>query len=113
VLEGDSWSNWRPDPDRAFREHDPTLEPYFSMSKEELLACLLQARGGREFETLREFLLDKCSDDERREDRFLELLMSSGMGHLEFAYLNEVAGNATRITPLDPLKKTDAPLSQS
>src|SRR5512135_1764644 len=60
--DGDSWSNWDPDPERAFREHDPTLEPYASMSKEELLECMRNAHGGREWEFLREFLLDKCTE---------------------------------------------------
>ena len=100
MLHGDSWSNWQPDPDRAFREHDPTREPYASMSKDEILASMLEARGGREFEALREFLLDKCSDEERREDRFLELLLRSGkLTPEEFVYLHEVAVNATRIIP--------------
>jgi hypothetical protein len=103
VFQDDSWSNWQPDPVRAFREHDPTLEPYASMSKDEILARMLIARGGREFEALREFLLDKCSDEERREDRFLDLLMKTrNLSQDEFDYLQEVATNATRIIPLPP-----------
>src|SRR6185437_4504414 len=37
---GDSWSNWEPDPQRAFRENDPSLEPYALMSREEVIQAM-------------------------------------------------------------------------
>jgi hypothetical protein len=100
LIEGDSWSNWAPDPERAFSEHDPTLEPYASMSKEELLERMRDAKGGREWEFLREFLLDKCTEDELRWEKFLSMLrVFSEFGDDEFCFLSEAAGPATRLRP--------------
>src|SRR5207248_250498 len=78
MFGSDSWSNWDPDPGRAFREHDPALEPYASMSRDEILKVMLDARGGREWEFLREFLLDKCSPEELQYDHFMALLKVDG-----------------------------------
>ena len=36
MFENDSWSQWQPDAERAFREHDPRLEPFASMSRAEI-----------------------------------------------------------------------------
>jgi hypothetical protein len=99
-MDIDSWSNWDPNPERAFREHNPTLEPYASMSKEEVLEQLRNATGGREWEFLREFLLDKCTTDELQWDRFLSMLrVYSEIGFAEFCLLSDVAGLATRLRP--------------
>ena len=101
--DGDSWSNWDPDPERAFREHDPTLEPFASMSKEELLECMRDAHGGREWEFLREFLLDKCAEDEFEVARFLSTLqVYTELGYEEFCLISEAAGQATRLRPSAP-----------
>jgi hypothetical protein len=103
IFENDSWSNWHPDPQRAFREHDPSLEPYASMSQDELLEAMLDARGGQEWEFLREFVLDKCAEEERRYDRFLKILVGEGGPERElFASLNEICGMATRLIPPCP-----------
>jgi len=102
---GDSWSNWDPDPERAFREHDPALEPYASMSRREILDRMRDARGGREWEFLREFLLDRCTPSELHPDAFQAMLKSSmGLGYEEFCLLFEDAGLATRLRPVpDPI----------
>ncbi len=97
TIESDSWSNWQPDPQRVFREHDPALEPFASMSKAEILEAMFDARGGQEWELLREFLLDKCDEEERQYDRFTALLRGLNGERDEFCYLNEVAGPATRL----------------
>lgn len=98
LADGDSWSNWGPDPVRAFREHDPTVEPYASMSKEEILKCMWNARGGKEWEYLREFLLDKCTEDELYLDSFIGTLEAQmECGYEEFCLLSEMAGPATRL----------------
>jgi hypothetical protein len=100
VFDGDSWSNWLPDPARASREHDPAREPFASMSRDDILEAMLDARGGREWEFLREFLLDRCSPDELRYDRFVALLRVHGeLRRDEIRYLSEVAGKATRLIP--------------
>jgi hypothetical protein len=96
-IEGDSWSNWIPDPERAYREHDAALEPYALMSREEILECMRDARGGKEWEFLSEFLLDKCARNERRWERITTLLTS----YLEFGrqevWLAEAGSQATRL----------------
>ena len=100
MVKDDSWSDWCPDPGRAARAHDPTLEPYASMSLEGLVAALLDARGGQEWEFLLEFVLDKCGEDDRRLDRFLELLRArGGLAEAELCFLLEVAGLAARFGP--------------
>jgi hypothetical protein len=99
-MDIDSWSNWDPDPERAFREHDSHLEPYASMSKEELLERMRNATGGREWEFLREFLLDKCTNEELQLDKFLRMVrVYSELGSAEFCIFSEVAGVATRLRP--------------
>jgi hypothetical protein len=98
MFEYDSWSNWSPDPRRAFDEHDPALEPYASMTREEVFEAMRDARGGLEWEFLLEFALDKCSPEELLYDRFMELLRMYHQPELDgFWYLSEVAGVATRL----------------
>jgi hypothetical protein len=107
MFENDSWFDWHPDPEQAFREHDPTLEPYASMSKHALLEAMHAAQGGRQWEFLREFLLDKCTGDELRSDGFMALLQVDGkLEREEFIYLSEVAAVATRLQP-SPKSSTD------
>jgi hypothetical protein len=84
----DSWSDWLPSPPRASREHDPALEPYASMSREQILDAMLDARGGREWEFFREYFLDRCSPDELDCDRLMALLRAYGeLGQDEIRYL--------------------------
>jgi hypothetical protein len=98
MFERDSWSNWCPDPRRAFGEHDPALEPYASMSRDEVFEAMRGARGGHEWEFLLEFVLDKCAPEELLYDRFLTLLKThSEPGLNEFWFFSEVAGMATRV----------------
>jgi hypothetical protein len=98
MFEYDSWSNWSPDPRRAFEEHDSALEPYASMTREEVFEAMRDARGGLEWEFLLEFALDKCSPEELLYDRFMELLRKSNEPELDgFWYLSDVAGLGTRL----------------
>jgi hypothetical protein len=98
LFPGDGWSHWQGDPERAFREHNPALEPYASMSRDEIVAAMLAARGGREWEFLREFLLDKCSEEEREYDRFMAILADvGGLTSEELYFLSEMSGIATRL----------------
>jgi hypothetical protein len=96
-IEGDSWSNWEPDPERSFREHNAALEPYALMSREEILECMRDARGGKEWEFLTEFLLDKCPCNARHWERISSLLTSYlELGRDEVSYV-ETASLATRM----------------
>jgi len=100
MFVSDSWSDWQPDPERAFREHDPAREPYASMSRDEILTHMRNAKGGREWEFLREFLVDKCTQEELVYDRFISILRDDGaLGSEELSYLGEGAGMATRLIP--------------
>jgi hypothetical protein len=59
--------DWRPDPERAFEDHDPDLEPYASMTREQVQAEMdLASRSGdhARWEMLQEFFLDKCDKGE-------------------------------------------------
>jgi len=64
MFESDCWLDWEPDPERAAREADPTLEPYASMTRKQILVLMADAKGGREWEFLQEFFLNKCQPDE-------------------------------------------------
>ena len=98
MFANDSWIEWVPDPERASREHDPTREPFASMSRDEILACMREARGGREWEFLREFLIDKCTQEERNYHRFMAILEEQGgLGREELDFLGEDAVMATRL----------------
>jgi hypothetical protein len=98
MFEYDSWSNWFPDPRRAFDEHDPALEPYASMSREQVFEAMRDARGGLEWEFLLEFVLDKCAPEELLYDRFMTLLKTHNEPEFDgFCYLSEAAGMATRL----------------
>ena len=78
MFANDSWMDWQPDPEHAFREHEPTREPYASMSRDEILSCMRNAKGGKEWEFLREFLIDKCAQEELHYDRFMSILVDEG-----------------------------------
>jgi hypothetical protein len=94
----DSWSNWLRNPWRAFEDHDPALEPYASMSRDEVFEAMRDARGGQEWEFLLEFALDKCAPDELLYDHFMALLRMHSEPELDaFCYLSEAAGMATRL----------------
>jgi hypothetical protein len=98
MFKNDGWAQWQPDPETAFREHQSELQPYASMSREEILAAMLNAKGGQEWEFLREYLLDKCSEEELDCDRFQKLLMDcGGLECDELIYLCDQAGMATRL----------------
>jgi hypothetical protein len=95
-----SWFNWEPDPEQTFREHDPTLEPYASMTKQQLLEMMLDATSGREWGFLQEFYLDKCSEAELAVAR--SIFLREQFGALEedlFWFIAGVAGIATRVAP--------------
>jgi hypothetical protein len=103
MFENDSWSLWHPEPERAFREHDPKREPYASMSREEILCRMRDARGGQEWEFLQEFLVDRCTVDELDYDRFKELLTEhGGLGDEELSYLCDSGGMPTRLIAPSP-----------
>ena len=98
-----SWFYWEPDPDRTFREHDPTLEPYASMTKEQLLEAMLDARSGAESAFLQEFYLDRCSPAELAVPR--STFVRRQFGTLDedlFWMLHGVAGIATRVPQDEP-----------
>jgi hypothetical protein len=95
-----SWFHWEPDPDRTFREHDAMLEPYASMTKEQLLERMLDARSGPEWDFLQEFYLDKCSEAELAVPR--SVFLREQFGALDedlFWFLSGVAAIATRVPP--------------
>ena len=98
MFVNDSWFDWQPDPDRAYQEHDPRREPYASMSRAEILSCMRDAKGGREWEFFREFLIDKCSPEELQYDSFMAILRDqAALGSDELSYLGDEAGTATRL----------------
>jgi hypothetical protein len=95
-----SWFDWAPDPERAHRAHDPMLEPYASMTKEQLREAMLDAHGGAEWDFIQEFFLDKCSEAERAVDRLTFLQEQFGvLGDETLLFLSGVAGRATRLAP--------------
>jgi hypothetical protein len=96
-----SWFAWAPDPDRTHRVHNPFLEPYASMTKEQLREAMIDARGGAEWDFLQEFFLDKCSEAERAVDRGTFLQAQFGaLGEDTLLFLSGVAGMATRLAPV-------------
>jgi hypothetical protein len=98
VFEDDSWFHWQPDPERAFREHDPARVPFAWMSRHDILAHMRTAKGGREWEFYQEFLIDKCTDEERQYDRFLAILLEhGGLGRDELCYAHGCGGVPTRV----------------
>jgi hypothetical protein len=99
-MERVSWFDWKPDPERTFREHDPKLEPYTSMTKAQLLDAMMHARSGPEWDFLQEFYLDKCTEEELSVDRITFLRQQFGsQGEDLFWFLSGVAGSATRVHP--------------
>jgi hypothetical protein len=98
-----SWLDWAPDPGRTFRAHDPKLEPYASMTKQQILEAMLEARSGAEWDFLQEFYLDKCSKAELAVSR--ETFLREQFGTLEddlFWFLFCNAGHATRLAAGEP-----------
>jgi hypothetical protein len=68
------------------------------MSRHDILACMRVAKGGHEWEFYQEFLIDKCTEEERQYDRFLAILVEhGGLGGEELCYLHECGGVPTRI----------------
>jgi hypothetical protein len=99
-MEPVSWFDWRPDPERTYREHDPKLEPYTSMTKAQLLEAMMRARSGPEWDVLQEFYIDKCTEEELAVDRITFLRQQFGpQGEELFWFLSGVAGDATRVDP--------------
>jgi hypothetical protein len=98
VFANDSWSHWHPDPERAFREHDPGLVPYALMSRRDILACMRVAKGGQEWEFYQEFLIDKCTEAEREYACFVAILVeNAGVGRDELCYVHACGGMPTRV----------------
>ena len=57
-------------------------------------------RGGREFEFLLEYLLYKCTEDERECDRFLSILAEyEGLGGEVLYFVSDQVCRATRLVP--------------
>jgi hypothetical protein len=102
-FHGVSWFDWAPDPSRTFHNHDPQREPFASMTKEQLLKAMLDARSGAEWDFLQEYFLDKCSQAELAVPR--ETFLHEQFGALEdelLWFLSGVAGCATRVGPGAP-----------
>jgi hypothetical protein len=64
MFESDNWLDWEPDAERASREAYAGLQPYASMSKRQIFDLMLRAKGGREWEFLQEYFLNRCSQAE-------------------------------------------------
>ena len=93
-----SWLDWEPNPERAFREHDSTLEPFASMTKEQLRDAMIEAGSGPEWDFLQEFFLDKCSLAELAVPRLTFLRQQFGtLGDEVLCFLSGAAGVATRL----------------
>ena len=61
----DDRADWLADVERACDEHDPALEPYASMTKDELRALMQDdSLAAGDYERLRQHFLDKCSGSE-------------------------------------------------
>jgi hypothetical protein len=98
VFENDSWSHWLPDPARALREHDPGRVPFALMSRHDILACMRAAKGGLEWEFYQEYLIDRCTPEEREYDRFVAILVEhAGVGWEELSLLHECGGVPLRV----------------
>jgi hypothetical protein len=93
-----SWFDWTPDPERASRAHDPGLEPYASMTKEQLLEAMMDARGGSEWDFLQEYYLDRCTEAELAVGRTTFVREQfAPVGEELLGFLSGVAGTATRV----------------
>jgi hypothetical protein len=53
-----------PDPQQAFDEHDPSIEPYASMTRDEVFALMQAVEDPKRWAFLNEFLMDKMSTKE-------------------------------------------------
>jgi hypothetical protein len=95
-----SWFDWAPNPDRAFRDHNPALEPFASMNKQQLLDAMLDASSGPEWDFLQEFFLDRCTPAELAVSRLTFLRQQFGdVDDDLYWFLSGVAGFATRVSP--------------
>lgn len=87
---------------RVIDDHDPTLEPYASMSREAIVAAMEQAEDLKQWTLLREFFLDKCSEKELEREDFLTsltaYLLESRRAHgpAQVMHVYKVAAEATR-----------------
>jgi hypothetical protein len=97
--------DWRPDPERAFEDHDPDLEPYASMTRDEIVAAMANASEAGDFarwEMLHEFMLDKCSARELEQINFANALglylveKRGAFGAEQLAFISGLAGRTTR-----------------
>jgi len=86
---------------RSFEDHDPAEEPYASMTRDQVQALMLEARGA-EWEHLHEFFLDKCSQAELERIQFCNelavwLMEKKGtFGFDQCLFVKEVAAEATQ-----------------
>jgi hypothetical protein len=68
------------------------------MSRHDILACMRVAKGGREWEFYQEYLIDKCTADEREYDHFVAILREhAGVDWEELCLLHECGGMPTRL----------------
>lgn len=97
MFESDCWLDWDPDPERAARDADPKLEPYASMSKAQVLELMTLAKGGREWEFLQEYFLNKCTAAELAvgAEEFIKTHYSA-FGFEELCILEDAIGLALR-----------------
>lgn len=98
MFESDSWLDWEPDPERAAREAHPSLEPYASLTRRQILDLMVEAKGGREWEFLQEYFLNTFTPDElavKTED-FIKTQFGGAFGFEELCYLEGVIESAIR-----------------
>lgn len=61
-AENEAWGEH--DPAAAFAAHDPTLEPWASMTREQLMEAQAKAKTAAEFEMIQQFIEDGMSAKE-------------------------------------------------
>ena len=98
MFESDSWLDWEPDPERAAREAVPTLEPYASLTRRQILDLMAEAKGGREWEFLQEYFLNTFQPDELAvgTEAFIKAQFGGVFGFEELCYLEGVIELAIR-----------------
>ncbi len=122
MFESDGWFDWEPDPHRAAGDADPSLQPYASMTRAEILALMAEAKGGREWEFLQEYFLNTCGPDELAvgTDAFIQTHYSDVFGFEEACYLEgaielaiqrRLAPSGSSRTPAE--KSAETPFSYS
>jgi hypothetical protein len=87
---------------RIADEHDPSLEPYASMSREQILTLMESAGPGEEHERLNCFFMDKLSVAELEKLNFHHELVAwlldrrGAFGFDQCLFVTQVSAEATR-----------------